>query len=140
MTKIVEAFFYGLYMDADLVNSLGFHPQGTVKAVLESYALDLHGLAKVVPQEGSVVWGNVLSLPEDELQAMYAFESTKVYAPEMMTVKDVHGNAKQVGCYNVPPSPDAAFNGAYQEKLLQLLHREDFPAEYINIIETMAGN
>ena len=137
MNENVEAFFYGLYMDIDLLKSLGFRPGETRKAVLESYALDLFGSAKVVPMEGSYVWGNIINLPREDLTAMYSFESTKEYVPETLQVKDSKGNYKQVSCYNLAKSDSESFNKEYHGKLLKIIERLEFPEEYIQNMKAM---
>jgi len=131
MTQIVSAFFYGLYMDTDLLKSLGFHPVAAHKAVLRSYALDLFGPAKIVPRTGGIVWGNIVTLPGKDLIAMYSFEATRAYAPETVEVTDGDGNPISVCCYNLPKSDRDPFNHEYYEKLILTLKKLDFPSEYI---------
>lgn len=137
MNDIVEAFFYGLYMDPELIKSLGFEPQSVEKAVIDSYALDLQGSAKIVPEEGSIVWGNIIKLSKNDLAAMYSFDTTKDYSPEMVQVKDSNGNYKMVSCYNLSVSDAEAFNSEYRDKLVNLLKQLDFPDDYITRLELL---
>ena len=60
-------FFYGLYMDPELLKALGYRPEGAVQACLKEYRLDLQGAAKVIPQKNSEVWEMILQLPEEDL-------------------------------------------------------------------------
>ena len=140
MIDTVEAFFYGLYMNPELVESLGFVPMSVEKAQLNSYALDLCGAAKIVPKENSVVWGNIIKLSKVDLVAMYSFEATQNYSPEIIHVKDSKGNYKSVHCYNLPESNDEPFNREYHQKLLNLLKDLDFPGDYIVSFEVMYKN
>lgn len=140
MTNTVEAFFYGLYMDPALIESLGFDPVSVEKAKVSSYALDLFGSAKIIPREGGVVWGNIIELSQSDLMAMYSFESTKNYSPELIQASDINGNDKLVNCYNLPESGNEPFNSEYHLKLLKLLKELDFPVDYIASLESMNGN
>ena len=140
MTDTVEAFFYGLYMDPKLIESLGFEPITVEKAEVNSYALDLFGAAKIVPREDSVVWGNIIKLSKNDLQAMYSFETTEIYSSEVIQAKDSNGHYKLVNCYNLPESPDEPFNKDYHQKLLNLLKELDFPVDYINSLESINEN
>jgi len=140
MTDIVEAFFYGFYMDPKLIESLGFEPVSVEKAVVSSYALDLFGSAKIVPRKNSVVWGNIIKLSTSDLKAMYSFESTKHYSPEIVQAKDIQGNSKYANCYNLPESGNEPFNFEYHQKLLTLLKELDFPAEYIVSLQSINEN
>ena len=137
MPNTVPAFFYGLYMDCELLLSLGFKPGAVKKAKLDNYAIDLHGLAKIIPNNNSVVWGNVITLSEADLTAMYSFESTKSYKAENIHVTDIDGNVVMVSCYNIHATPDEPFNLEYQKKLLPLLQKLAFPANYVNSIEAL---
>lgn len=140
MTDTVEAFFYGLYMDPILIESLGFKPLSIEKAKVSSFALDLFGAARIVPRKDGVVWGNIIELSKSDLEAMYSFESTKIYSQELIQVEDVNGNNKLVNCYNLPESSDEPFNNEYHQKLLNVLKELNFPAEYIESLASINKN
>jgi len=137
VTDTVQAFFYGLYMDSELLRSLGFVPGSVIRARLDSYALDLFGLAKIIPNNNSVVWGNVISVSEQDLTAMYSFETTKSYKAESVQVFDIDGNAMSVNCYNTAASPNLPFNSEYQLKLVKLLKKLEFPVDYIASVNAL---
>lgn len=135
--ETVEAFFYGLYMDPDLLNSLGFNPSQPVVACVESYALDLRGPAKIIPSQGSTVWGTLMTLPASDLDAMYAFDTTKHYKPEKVTVKTVEGSVVSACCYNLPVNSSGTINKDYLEKLIPTAHKLGLPGDYIKTLEAM---
>lgn len=140
MSENSEAFFYGLYMDSELLESLGFNPESVVKAKVDSYELDLFGAAKIVPKPNSIVWGNVIKLPKQDLEAMYSFETTKAYSPIKVQVTDIHGSSRAVSCYNLPEATGEQFNSEYQQKLIHVLKKQKFPAEYITSVEKLKKN
>ena len=127
---MVAGFFYGLYMDPEMLKALGYRPEGAVQACLKEYRLDLQGAAKVIPQKNSEVWGNILHLPEEDLAKMYGSETTKAYQPELLEVFGKDGEACPLTVYNLPPSPEAPFNFEYLNKLLPLAERLNLPPDY----------
>ncbi|MFQ5486321.1 MAG: gamma-glutamylcyclotransferase family protein [Desulfobacterales bacterium] len=139
MSETVEAFFYGLYMDSELLKSLGFMPGSVQKAKVDSYVINLFGSVKIVPKVNCVVWGNLIELPKQDLEAMYSFESTKAYSPEIVQVIESNGNTKNVSCYNVVETSGELFNSEYHEKLVQTLIRLGFPTEYISSVKALGS-
>lgn len=137
MSDSVEAFFYGLYMDPELLESLGFRPGTVKKAKMDSYTVDLFGAAKIVPKAGSVVWGNIIRLSEPDLKAMYSFDATKAYSPQMIQVTEADGKFATATCYNLPESNNNPFNSEYHEKLIHVLKKLEFPSEYIDSVKAL---
>lgn len=131
MNKLVEAFFYGLYMDEDLLRCLRFTPAGSQKVYLPCYQLDLRGQVKITPHKDSRVWGMLISLPESHLQAMYDFESTRDYVSGSVDVVTEQGGIVAANCYNLPEDSEAEPNLEYLEKLVTLLIKLHFPEDYI---------
>jgi len=127
-------------MDTDLLESLGFQPESSCKAKLESYALDLFGPAKILPKENSEVWGYLIELPQSDLEAMYSFETTKAYFPIKVRVALESGEVKEVGCYNLDRVDGQPFNSEYLEKLVKILKKQAFPDAYISSVEKMEAN
>ncbi len=137
MDKQVNGFFYGLYMDPELLASLGHEPLAAQPAKLTHFALDLHGLAKVLPQEGATVWGMLIKLRQRDLAAMYSLPTTRRYSPQQVEVITLDNETVPAQCYNVPASPDAAFNGEYLDKLLEVVNKVGLPAEYGQHLATL---
>lgn len=135
--ETAEGFFYGLYMDPDLLRSLGFNPSAPRIAAVESYALDLHGAAKIMPRQGGIVWGTLIKLPKADLAAMYSFETTKQYQPERIQVKTIDGEIVDATCYNLPRNEQASFNSEYLEKLLVITRKLGLPGDYIASLENL---
>ena len=132
-----EGFFYGLYMDPDLLKGLKYSPHNPRIAYVEDYQLDLRGVAKMIPQQGSKTWGMVIQLSQADLDQMYGSEATKSYQPETMTAILQDGQAVQTACYNLPPDQSAELNRMYGFKLLAILKKLSLPADYIWEVEGM---
>ena len=68
----VKVFFYGLFMDPDLLRKQGLTPDKPIVARLDHYELRLGERATMLPTPGEQVWGIVMGLNEQELKKLYA--------------------------------------------------------------------
>lgn len=135
----IDAFFYGLYMDADLLRSLNIKPENPRVARVDGYRLDLRGAVKALPQEGERVWGIIFRLPQEDLDKMYGGPKTKLYKREEMLAVTEDGQAITVGCYNQPEDSSAAFNSEYCDQLIPAMRKAGLPSEYIDTIHASRG-
>jgi hypothetical protein len=58
----VEVFFYGLFMDEELLRGKGLEPEGGEIAAIDGFALRNGQRAALVPTPGAKVYGLVFSL------------------------------------------------------------------------------
>jgi hypothetical protein len=58
----VEVFFYGLFMDEELLRGKGLEPEGGEIAAIDGFALRIGQRAALVPTPGAKVYGLVFSL------------------------------------------------------------------------------
>jgi hypothetical protein len=59
-------FFYGVYMDAILLESMGFQPRPVVAARLDEYAIMIGERATLAPESGKSACGFFHDLSEEE--------------------------------------------------------------------------
>lgn len=135
---MIDGFFYGLYMDSDLLVTLGYKPSHPRLGNLNGFRIDLRGPIKLIPDSGKSAWGMIFTLPEANLQAMYSGPNTKDYQPYTMMAKTSDGAEVRVQCYNLDPIPGAQLNREYLDKLIVVARKAMLPAEYIRELETMA--
>lgn len=128
----VEVFFYGLFMDKELLRSKGLDPRGAEQAVLDGFALRIGRRAALVPSPGDRVYGLVFSLTQAELDGLYSEPSVRAYKPQAVLAQLASGGNIAAICYNlpVPPPPDER-NPEYAAKLRTLAEKIGLPAEYI---------
>ena len=136
---MVEAFFYGRYMDPDLLLSLGVHSGEARSACLENYRLDLRGKVKVVTEAGTSVWGMIIPLSAHDLEALYAGPATRDYQPERQRVVTASGERVDVTFYNLPVDASSPLNKDYLGKLLETLAKVDIPREYLRSLEALTN-
>ncbi|HEV8392496.1 MAG TPA: gamma-glutamylcyclotransferase family protein [Dongiaceae bacterium] len=136
MTDTVDAFFYGLYMDAGVLANAGvaLRPGSGPgrKARLDGYALRIGQRATLVKAPGATAWGMVFALTPAELANLYGGPGLEIYRPEQVEVALENRAIVPVRVYNLPqaPAPDER-NPDYVAKLKAVLHRLGFPADYI---------
>ena len=63
----VEVFFYGLFMDEELLRGKGLEPEGGEISAFDGFALRIGQRAALVPTPGAKVYGLVFSLTRSEL-------------------------------------------------------------------------
>ena len=63
----VEVFFYGLFMDEELLRGKGLEPQGGEIGAIDGFALRIGQQAALVPTPGAKIYGLVFSLTQSEL-------------------------------------------------------------------------
>jgi hypothetical protein len=132
----VDVFFYGLFMDQQLLEAKGVHPTDIRAAVLEGFALRIGARAALVPTPGTRVHGLLMRLSHAEMEKLYSEDSVRAYRPEPVLVRVHDGEAVAALCYNLPepPSPDER-NVEYATKLRALARQIGLPAEYVASIK-----
>ena len=131
-----RVFFYGLYMDVELLESMGFQPKSVGAAKLVDYSLDIGERATLVPDPGRVTYGYLLDLDDDEVSKLYSRPEVVDYRAESVeAVLLIDGSKHRALCYILPESKlGGKTNTAYAEKLATLVWKLGLPAEYVNEI------
>ena len=131
----VAVFFYGLFMDEDLLRTKGAEPTKVERAVLEDWALRVGQRATLVPTRGSRVYGILMELTQIEIAQLYADPSVRAYRPEAVLARRGEGAAVPALCFNLlePPRPEER-NSEYAIKLRALARRLELPAVYVESI------
>jgi hypothetical protein len=132
----IDVFFYGLFMDENLLRSRGVIPTNLRPASVEGFQLRIGKRATLVPSSTDHVYGLLVSLSHAELEWLYSEPSVQAYRPEAILVNLSNGEALAALCFNLPEPPSAEErNMEYAAKLRALVERLNFPAEYVASIE-----
>ena len=129
----VLVFFYGLFMDTEVLRRHGFQPLNACKATLDGYRLVIGARATLVPDDHGVVHGIATELTQEELQRLYAAPGLEAYRPDAVLLR-VGGAALPALCYNLMSPPAVGSNPDYSEKLRALCTELGMPASYIATI------
>jgi hypothetical protein len=128
----INVFFYGLFMDEDLLHARGATPANLRLASVAGFQLRIGSRATLVPAASGRVFGLVASLSHEELEQLYSEASLRAYCPEAVLASLSHDEVLAALCFNLPEPPSAdEHNPNYAFQLRSLAERLNFPAEYI---------
>jgi hypothetical protein len=130
-TRIVDVFFYGLFMDAEALRAKGFHPINGRQACVSGMALHIGRRATLAPDPTQSVYGFVFGLSHEEIERLYAEPSVAAYRPEAVIARLADRSCIPALCFNLPPSNETEqANPEYAEKLRVVAGRLGLPADY----------
>ena len=128
----VDAFFYGMFMDADLLRESGVEPVNPRRAYVAGFALRLGERATLVPSAGARAYGMLYALTHDELARLYGAPGLEHYRPEAVLARTTEGEPVAALCYNLAEAPRAGeHNAEYAARLRRVLGKLGFPPEYV---------
>lgn len=131
-----DVFFYGLFMDPDLLRGKGLAPRDAELASVPDYSLRIGERATLVPHPSGRVYGMVMSLTLPELERLYADPSVRAYRPEAVLAELAGGGTIAALCYTLPEPPGASErNPEYAAKLSALGRKLGLPAEYLAALQ-----
>lgn len=133
-----SVFFYGLFMDDDLLKEKGFHPSNGKIAFAKGYGLRIGEKAALVQSASESSYGIVMSLNEAEIDKLYSAPGVSEYLPEHIEVTEQNGNTYKVLCYNLPLSKLSGSNKEYAKSLSEAAKKMGLPKTYIDQILSQA--
>ena len=132
-------FFYGLFMDCELLKSKGFSPSNQELARLEGYGLRIGERATLVKSDNEMVFGVVVAMPGNQLEQLYGADSVVDYEPESVVALKENDNAINCVVYNLPVEKIKGCNASYAQSLSVVAQKVGLPSAYISEIETWAS-
>ena len=135
----IDGFFYGLFMDSDVLLENEVSPQTPRRAYVDDFALRLGQRATLTPCAGARAYGMVFALTHRELERLYSGPGLEAYVPEAVMARTLEGRGDSQTiaalCYNLidTPGPDET-NPDYAARLRTALRRLDFPSDYVKSI------
>ncbi|MFC1664181.1 gamma-glutamylcyclotransferase family protein [Pseudomonadota bacterium] len=115
--RLHEVFYYGLYMDPDVLREKGVEPRNPRICKLENYELRVGNRATLLRSPGKFVYGILYSHTHSEIDSLYWGAGLNEYAAEAVMV-GVGEEYVAALCCNliVPPKPGES-NPGYQQQL-----------------------
>ena len=131
----ISVFFYGLFMDDEVLRAAGVQPSPLRVARLPEYALKIGARATLLPMVGHTAYGVLTTLTHPELERLYAGPGLDAYRPEAVLVHPADGPPVSALCFNllVTPPPHER-NPEYANKLRALALRLELPRDYVATI------
>jgi hypothetical protein len=128
----IDVFFYGLFMDFQVLREAGVVPMNPRRACVEGFALRIGQRATLVPSVRARAYGMLFALTHAELSRLYAAPGLDVYRPEAVLVQPLDGEPTPALCYNLAQAPqEHERNPEYAARLQRALSDLDFPADYV---------
>jgi hypothetical protein len=128
----IDAFFYGLFMDREILRKAGVEPNNPRRAYVEGFALRIGQRATLVPSAGGRAYGMLFALTHAELDRLYAAQGLEQYHPEAILAQPLVGAPLPALCYNLREAPQPhERDSEYAARLQRALRELDFPAEYV---------
>jgi len=128
----VDAFFYGLFMDVDVLRQSGVKPANPRRAYVAEFALRIGQRATLVPSAGARAYGMLIALTHAELERLYGAPGLEHYRPEAVLAQPIEGIAVPALCYNLLQPPEShEGNPDYALRLKGVLTKLGFPADYV---------
>jgi hypothetical protein len=131
----IDVFFYGLFMDADLLREKGIEPGDVRPGSVRGFSLRIGQRATLLPDPNGRAYGMLMELTRQDLDALYSEPSVRAYRPEAVLVELPDASRRPALCFNLvePPGPSDA-NPEYATKLRALASRLALPADYVRSI------
>ncbi len=128
----IDAFFYGLFMDIDLLREVDVAPVNPRRAYVDDFALRIGQRATLLPSAGGRAYGMLFALTHSELERLYTAPGLEQYRPEAVLAQPLEAAPVPALCYNLREAPRAhERNSEYAARLQRALTKLDFPEEYV---------
>ena len=136
LPRRVDVFFYGLFMDAELLRTKGADPGKIRPACAPGFALRIGQRATLLRNPDASAYGFLMELTHNEIEQLYSEASVRAYRPEAVLCELGDGSRVPALCFNlvVPPDPEEA-NSEYAAKLRDLASRLGLPSNYVESIQ-----
>jgi hypothetical protein len=127
----MKVFFYGLFMDADLLAKKGITPQDAVVAHVDGFSLRIGERATLVRTAGARAYGVIMEITPSEATDLYAESSVADYVAEPVISELIDGSKVAASCFILPNDKVSGTNKDYAEALSQVAHKLGLPENYI---------
>ena len=130
----MEVFFYGLFMDKEILIKNGIRPSNPRKGYLNNYTLKIGNRASLIQCEKEKAYGIIMTVNDEEIIRLYAEKSVADYIPEKVEAVTETNKHLTVTCYNLPIELLTGTNKLYAKSLYDLAKKLNFPKEYLSRI------
>jgi hypothetical protein len=136
----IEVFFYGLFMDVELLRSKGMRPKRPRRATVRGYSLRIGRRATLVPDPQGRVHGLVVTLSHGEIDQLYSEEGVRSYRPEAVLCELDDAPWIPALCFNLVDVPSQSErNPEYVQQVRDLVARLLLPKDYVAEISALAS-
>ena len=131
-TRLIEVFFYGLYMDGEILKSKNVIPRNPRKGKVKNYILRIGKMATLLREEGGTAHGMLYSLTHSEIHSLYQGAGLDCYSSEAITVTtDANEDVVALTCNLIIPPNKSESNAEYSVKLIACLASIGLPTPVV---------
>jgi hypothetical protein len=131
----IDVFFYGLFMDVQVLRQAGTNPSNFRRAYVPDFALRIGQRATLTPSRGARAYGMLVSLTHAELERLYGAPGLEGYRPEAVVAHPFGDEAVPSLCFNLVQAPEShERNPEYAMRLKSVLEDLGFPLEYVESV------
>ena len=135
----VWTFFYGSYMNLEVLRAVDLVPERIEVAQLSGFDIRIRPLANLVRSDDSCVYGIVATATHAELAHLYEHARDVlggVYLPEAVLAETRDGNRLPALTYIAQALEEAPAAADYVERIVAPAREYGFPAWYIERLES----
>lgn len=140
-TPEVWTFFYGSFINLDVLAALDYRPRRHAVARLPGYDLTIAPLANLLRADNATAYGIVATGTHADLARLYEHAEHELggrYLPEAVLVQLDTGEWLPALCYIAPRLSGAPATGDYVARIAGPARALGFPAWYLDKIESFA--
>jgi cation transport regulator ChaC len=132
----VWTFFYGSFMNLDVLKEAGFVPERYEVAKLSGFDIQIRPLATLVHSDQHCVYGIVAPGTHEQLRRLYSQDWVETYLPEAVLVETPDGKWRAALCYIAPASEPRPATNDHIDRIVGPAKHYGFPAWYITRLES----
>ena len=135
----VWTFFYGSYINLDVLKEVGFAPEQWDVARLSGYDIRIEPRANLIRADQHCVYGIVATATHAELNRLYAHAKDvlgETYLPQAVLVETMDGKWRPAFCYLAPAMEPRPAANDYIDRIAGPARQYGFPEWYVRRIES----
>jgi len=136
----VEVFFYGSYINFDVLSEAGIDKRPFVTGQISGLELRIAPLANLVKNEHGTAFGILTRLTHEELERLYSDHALKIlggeYLPEAVIVHAADLKFYPALCYLAPQMLESRADPEYVDRILIPSLEYGFPEWYLDHIKS----
>jgi hypothetical protein len=132
----VWTFFYGSFMNLDVLKEAGYEPEQYEMARLNGFDIHIQPLATLVRSDQHCVYGIVALGTHEQLRRLYSQDWVATYLPEPVLVETLDGKFRTAFCYIAPEGEVLPASNDYIDRIVGPAKYHSFPAWYIARLES----
>jgi hypothetical protein len=142
MEPLVWVFFYGSYINTDVLREVNLVPASVVVAKVSGFDIRIAPRANIVRSPRDCVYGILATATHQELGRLYAHAKDvlgETYLPEAILAEAADGTWRPAMTYICPAMLSRPAERAYVERIAGPARRLGFPTWYVERIESFTS-